>query len=32
MLKQRVEYVLTPAEERNDNSLKAMNYCRNLLL
>lgn len=31
-LKQRVEWVITPWEERNDNSLKALNYARNLLL
>lgn len=32
LLKQRVEWVTTPWEERNDNSLKALNYARNLLL
>lgn len=31
-LKQRVEWVITPRAERSDNSLKALNYARNLLL
>jgi hypothetical protein len=31
-LRQRVEWITTPWEERNDNSLKALNYARNLLL
>lgn len=30
--KQRVEWVITSWEDKNDNSLKALNYARNLLL